>query len=575
MSLGRKISANSLLRGMAWSGAFALAAYDGGAFVDLADLGGAVYGAAGLGLPGIAPVVAAGTLQGVEIGDRTVVLICSAADRVALMSSLYALLAPDRSGAAAPNTPAILRYTRGADVLDLRVVLAAAPVADRGGGVVVQLRALESFWRDGGGAVSASLAMLSTVNLSAAQFMLHRTAAGVWSASSGGPTADVTALHYGAASGALFAGTVGGDVWTWNGASWTHLGASLGGAIKALLEAPTGALYAAGLFAGGVKVYTSSWATVGAVGGSCYSLGIGPDGAVYVGSGGGVKRWDGGSWSSWGSGLGDTPAVLLLGPDNKLYAIGASVVARLDDGVWVALPEIVGFSEMYAGAFEPSGRLVVAGAVPGGAQSWNGAGWTNLGLNGEVGTIFSTARGLHLIGSFDAAGGVALWSNCAIRRGGTYYSFELQADGGHGLGAAVALPGGGMAVAISGGVSGVVYAAAHTAIVPDGSAVAWPVITCEYNGSAVGAVLYYVVNLTTGDELHFDGLRVLPGEVVTIDCERVTVTSSYRGDLSATVRAGSRTLRLLPGRTNDLLCNGDVQIVATLSYTPRYAMVAA
>ncbi|KPV49007.1 hypothetical protein SE17_35015 [Kouleothrix aurantiaca] len=121
MTLGRRISANSLLRGMAWSGAFALAAYDGGAFVDLADLGGAVYGAAGLGLPAIAPVVAAGALQEVEIGDRTVVLVCSAADRAGLMSSLYALLAPDRAGVATPSVPAILRYTRGAELLDLRV----------------------------------------------------------------------------------------------------------------------------------------------------------------------------------------------------------------------------------------------------------------------------------------------------------------------------------------------------------------------------------------------------------------------------------------------------------------------
>ncbi len=575
MTLGRKISANSLMRGMAWSGSFALAAYDGGAFVDIADLGATIYGAAGLGLPPITPVVAAGFVQDVRAGDRTVVLICSAADRAGLMSSLYALLAPDRAGVAAPSTPAILRYSRGSDVLDLRVVLAAAPAADRGGGVVVQLRALDAFWRDGAGALSASLAMLSILNLSAAQHMLHRTAAGVWSASSGGPTADVTALHYGASSGALFAGTVGGDVWTWSGASWTHLGASLGGAIKGLLETPTGALYAAGLFSGGVKVYTSSWATVGAVGGSCYALGIGPDGAVYVGvnAAGYVKRWDGVGWASAGSGLGEVPRVLLLGPDAKLYAAGGAVVARLHGGAWVALPGD-GTWDIYTALFEPSGRLVVGGNLPGYAQSWNGAGWTNLGVGGEVGVLAHNARGLHLFGSFDAAGGVALWSGCAIRRGGTYYSFELQPDTNHAFLSAVALPDGGLAVGLSGSVAGVIYAAAHTAIVPEGSATSWPAIACTYSGASAGAPLYSIVNLTTGDELHFDGLRILPGETVTIDCELATVASSYRGDLSATVRAGSRTLRLLPGRTNDLLCNGDVAISATLSYTPRYAMVA-
>lgn len=573
MTLGRKISANSLMRGMAWSGAFALAAYDGGAFVELADLGATIYGAAGLGLPPITPVVAAGFVQDVRAGDRTVLLICSATDRAGLMSSLYALLAPDRIGAAAPSTPAILRYTRAGDVLDLRVVLAAAPVADRGGGVVVQLRALESFWRDGGGAVSASLAMLSTVNVSSTQGVLRRTAAGVWSALPAGPL-NITRLHYGAASGALFAGTLSGAVWLWNGAAWSAVGASLGGAIKGLLEAPTGALYAAGLFSGGVKVYASSWASVGAVGGVCSSVALGPDGALYVGSGGEVKRWNGSSWTSAGSGLSEAPAALLVGPDNALYAVSSLVVARLVDGVWSELPEIAGVSELYAAAFEPSGRLVVGGSVPGGAQSWNGAGWTNLNLNGEVGTIISTARGLHLFGAFDAAGGVDLWSSCAIRRGGTYYSFELQPDGGHGLGAAAALPDGGLAVAISGGVSGVIYCAAHTAIVPEGSAAAWPLISCTYGGASAGAPLYYIVNVTSGDELHFDGLRILPGETVEIDCELATVTSSYRGDLSATVRAGSRTLRLLPGRTNDLLCNGDVVISATLSYVPRYAMVA-
>ncbi|KPV48535.1 hypothetical protein SE17_37550, partial [Kouleothrix aurantiaca] len=215
MTLGRKISANSLLRSMAWSGTFALAPYDGGAFVELADLGATIYGAAGLGLPPITPVVAAGFVQDVRAGDRTVVLICAATDRAGLMSSLYALLAPDRIGAAAPSSPAILRYTRAGDVLDLRVVLAAAPSSDRGGAVFVELRALDAFWRDGAGAVSSGLAMLSNISLSAAQHLLHRTAAGVWSASSGGPADDVTALHYGAASGALFAGTLSGAVWLW------------------------------------------------------------------------------------------------------------------------------------------------------------------------------------------------------------------------------------------------------------------------------------------------------------------------------------------------------------------------
>lgn len=576
MSPGQQIRTQSLLRGAAWAGTFSIAPYAGAAFVALADLGGQVYGAVGLGLPPAEPVAAGGGLQDVRLGDRTIVLVCAADDRAALLGRLAALLGPERPGVAARTTPAILRYALGATVRELRVVLAAAPAADRGGAVVVALRALDACWRDGAGARSLALSLLRSLPLSAASFVLHRTAAGVWSASAGGPGSDVTALHYGAASGRLYAATAAGLVWAWDGAAWARLGASLGARVWALLEAPAGTLYAAGEFAGGVLAWDGSgWAALGALGGACYALALASDGRLVagVGAAGGVLAWGGGGWAALGAGLGAAPSVLLLGPDTKLYACGAGLVARLDGGVWVALPGVDASWGVYAALFQPDGRLIVGGDLPGYAQAWNGAAWTNLRVGGIVQALAYGARGLHLFGDFCEAGGLSLWSGCAIRRGGTYFSFELQPGSSRFVLAAAALPDGGMAVGLGGSGAGTVYAAAHVALEPAGSATCWPLIRCAYSGPAPGAPLYAVVNLTTGDELHFDGLRVLPGEVVTIDGELATVASTYRGDLSATVRAGSRPLRLAPGRSNDLLLQGDGQIAATLAYTPRYAMV--
>jgi len=578
MSLGDTIRSGSLRRFATARGAWSIAPYAGAAYTRLADLGVEVYGAAGLGLPPLALVLVGAVQQDTRILAREIVLRCVGSDAPAAAQSLYALLAPDRPGALS-TTPALLRYEGAARTIEIGVVLASEIMADSQHGLVLRLRSSAPYWSapaDDDGNLSTSVSLLSSFPISG--YVLLRTAAGVWSAPAGGPASWLFALHYGALSGNLYAGTDDGAVWRWDGAAWVQLGAALGAEVRALLEGPDGMLYAAGSFAGYVKRWDgAAWVTLPGLGGSVFSLALGPDAQLYAGLDdlGYVKSWDGAAWSTVGSGLTAVPTVLLLGPDNRLYACGHAYVRRLDAGaIWSPIAG-VGEWDIAAGLFQPDGRLIVGGDLIGYAQAWNGSGWVSLDLADQVRALLYSARGLHIFGDFSTAGGLSLWSSCAIRRGGTFFSFEVKLGADRWFAQAVGLVGGGMALGLAGTGSSTAYTAGHASVAIGGTAPAYPVLTCTYETANVAAPLYYIVNLTTGEEIHFDGLNVLKGETITIDCEAVNVTSDYRGDLSSTVRAGSRPLRLLPGVENALLFNGDAQIDATLSAVVRYATLQA
>lgn len=575
MSLGNVARSGSLGRMMHWHGTFALAAVAGGEFFELAELGVTVYGALGLGLPPLRPILAAGAHQTTVLDMRTIGLLCASEYPASTVAQLYDLVGPDRVGVHDARIPAQLRYTFSDTTWEIGVVLVGSPEADRDGGVVLLLRTAEVAWRLVGAPISTVVPLLNIQPLGQQACLLLRSAAGVWSVAAA-PQGDCTALHYGAQSGALYA-AADGAVWRYAGGVWVQLGAVLGGVVRALLEGPDGTLYVAGSFAGGVVRWDgSAWQVLAGVSGAGLALAIGSDGLLYASTSmsGYVYLWTGSAWLPAGSGLASQPRLLLVGPDTQLYAAGDGLVARLYSGVWMPLRGVVAGWDVYAALFQPDGRLVVGGDLPGFAQVWNGAGWVSLNVSNTVYALAYTARGLHLFGDFQMAGGLALWSGCAIARGGTFYSFDVQLDMSRSFVVAAAAADGSMAVGLGGaGDSSTVYIAGHAALDVLGSATTWPTLTCTYSGSGSGGVIYYLVNLTNGDALHFDGLLVLPGEVITIDCETVAVRSSYRGDLSATVRAGSRALRLLPGVENQLLFNGDRLIEATLSYVPRYLLV--
>ena len=110
MALGDTIRQQSLARQAVRSGAFQLAPYEGAGFVSLETLCVEVYGAAGLGLPPIAPIEVAGVHQTTVISSRSIVLRCVGADALGSAAALLALLAPDRAGVSDVTTPAVLRY---------------------------------------------------------------------------------------------------------------------------------------------------------------------------------------------------------------------------------------------------------------------------------------------------------------------------------------------------------------------------------------------------------------------------------------------------------------------------------
>jgi len=241
---------------------------------------------------------------------------------------------------------------------------------------------------------------------------------------------------------------------------------------------------------------------------------------------------------------------------------------RVDNHDAVAVPRTT--LNRLTSRFLNDGRLVVGHTL--GAAIWNGVSWTDLGVNDEVDTLLDTPRGLVMSGAFTLAGGVELWSEWAISRGGAFYSGEIDLDSHRFALALAGLSDGQMAVGMQQAVSGAASVATSQqyAITIVGTAATYPIIAITYPTAWQTGQLWSIVNLTSGEELHFEDLDVIAGEIVTVDCATATVWSDYRGDLSSTVRSGSQPLSLLPYVSNNLLLNGDILFTAAASYDPRY-----
>jgi hypothetical protein len=533
----------------------------------------------GTAAPEYQVVAPADLFQRQRARPRYLTLLVSSAKRESRLSSLKATLStyltPDIVG---DSVPLKLRYTLGSAVWELLVYYAPLPLDMQRRGppqahvaspdILLRFVSYDQSWVSTT-ATTQSISMLAT--LSSVGYVLLRSLAGVWSAPSGGPAEDVTALYYASAT-ALYAGTSIGNVWLWNGTSWSQLGSALGGAaeVAALLLAPDGVLYAAGGFTGFVKSWNGSvWATVGTLGSAAYALAIFSDASLYVGTAasGYVRRWNGSAWSTPGTGLATAIKRLVFGPDGVMYGGFGAGVVRLVSGAWLTISVAYDVTAM---SFLADGRLAVGHTS--GLALWNGVSWTDLVVTGEVDALLDTTRGLVLLGAFSVAGGVTLWSEWAIRRGGTFFSGEVDCDTHRDPYVLAGLSDGRLAVGLQAAVGGAatVYTMKQYAITITGTAASYPTITITYPTAFLTGQLWSIVNVTSGEELHFDSLKIQKGETITIDCVDATVTSDYRGDLSSTVRSGSTALRLLPYVVNNLLLNGDALFTASLKYYPRY-----
>ncbi|MBX9736269.1 MAG: hypothetical protein K2X32_05030 [Phycisphaerales bacterium] len=240
-------------------------------------------------------------------------------------------------------------------------------------------------------------------------------------------------------------GTSARSIARWNGTSWLPLGTGIGGfdpRVLALAVLPNGDLIAGGSFgtAGGVTALRvarwngSAWFPLGegirgdSSGLQVLSLAVLPNGdlaaggifsTAYGSSQNHIARWNGSSWSAFGSGMTSNVAAMAVLPNGDLVAggqflaaggVNANYIARWNGTAWSAFGSGMS-SEVRSLAILPSGDLLAAGgfqtagAAPARSlASWNGSAWTALAAPG----LPTGLRTLHVLRSGDLlAGGEA------------------------------------------------------------------------------------------------------------------------------------------------------------------------
>jgi len=248
------------------------------------------------------------------------------------------------------------------------------------------------------------------------------------------------------------------DVARWNGSAWVGLGAGLNTSVNSLVLEPNGNIVAAGVFesSGAIPLANvarwngAAWTPLGSglapvPGGSgAYGLTRLPNGDLvvtgnFVTAGGnparGIARWDGSTWSAYGSGLygnnswaGFSAAEL---PNGDIVAGGrfltadgksASGLARWNGTEWSAFASgsdgvITALATLANGELVAGGNFTMIGGLPTGSIArWNGSSWQPLssgvsrtnGMPGSIAALGVLSNGdIIAAGTFDAAGGVA------------------------------------------------------------------------------------------------------------------------------------------------------------------------
>ncbi len=290
---------------------------------------------------------------------------------------------------------------------------------------------------------------------------------GTWNALGTGTDFSVRSLHIVGAdvyAGGNFssAGGVAGTsrIARWNGSSWNSLGTGVNSSVNAIAVVGSN-VYAGGSFssAGGSEGlrYIAKWSA-----GAWGAVGNGMDGAVYalastgndlyaggdfrVAGGIVVKRiakWNGSTWSSLGTGIGDiggVRAIAILGSD--VYAGGTfpsaggasntTFVAKWNGSSWSGLSTgteatvnalAVSGSDLYVGGdFNSAGGLSNTSYI----AKWNGSSWSSMGtgMPNYVYCLATSGTDVFAGGAFVSAGGtaanyIARWNGSAWNALGT------------------------------------------------------------------------------------------------------------------------------------------------------------
>jgi hypothetical protein len=311
---------------------------------------------------------------------------------------------------------------------------------------------------------------------------------------------------------------------------WTPLGTGAAdNIVYAIVIGLDGTLYAGGTFTGmggvantaGIAKWDGSvWTPMGTgMTGGVYSLAVGNDGFIYAGGpftlAGGVAgtvkiaRWNGSAWLPMGTGMDDTVIGMTVAPDGVLFAGGsfhnaggraAMHIASWNGTSWQALSDDLNAS-VYFLTIDPWGGLIAGGTFtastggiifPDRAAYWNRNVWKPLSFN-----LPGTASVYALTYGTDR--------KC-------YVGFSTS------------------------GTAICEYSNLITLAANVGSASVYPKIWITGPGTLVS-----LKNASTGQEIYFDNLVMVAGEVLCLNLDPIHLTfkSSTRGNIINKILPGS------------------------------------
>ncbi|UOQ67347.1 T9SS type A sorting domain-containing protein [Hymenobacter volaticus] len=314
-----------------------------------------------------------------------------------------------------------------------------------------------------------------------------------------------------------------------NNGVWAPMGRGLNATVQALAVAPDGNVYAGGLFYLNngnpitlhVGLLTSTrWQTVGgpstAAGfsGIVSALAVAPDNTLYAGgnffsvnnqsTGGGIARWNNGSWQGLGSTLGGAVYAIAFAPNGDLYVGGTfstgsgktlNNVARWDGTTWQPLGNGIIARKVLALAFMPNGDLYAGGdfdtdngAVANGVARWDGNAWSAVGSSGTNNVVRALAVApngdLYVGGDFTTVD--SLTTNRIARWNGSTWSALGNGLAGGSVSALAATPEGQLYV--GGSFTGALNGPPRTANIARWDGTSWYSLGTGLNGEVLALV---------------------------------------------------------------------------------------